>query len=345
EYRLKDITQIQVNPKVGMTFAKGLRAILRQDPDVVMVGEIRDKETATIALQAAQTGHLVLSTIHTNSAAASVTRLLDLEIAPYLIASSVGAVVAQRLVRKLCSCAKPASGNAVEECQKRGILPTHIKEPTGCDQCDHTGYKGRTGIYSILMFEDAVTEQIRKGASERELERADEGFNSLEEEGKRLVAQGVTSLSELERVLGKVQNDEPLRNIKAEITGDTGILEKQSILLVEDDENVRTMLRMILEQDMFEVAEARNGVEALEQIYTKVPTLVLSDIMMPKMSGLDLLARIRKDRRLGELPVLLLTAADDDKNELHALALGVNDFVSKTASKDVMLARIHKMLS
>ena len=189
EYELAGIGQTQVNAKIDLTFAKALRAILRQDPDVIMIGEIRDHETAQIAVQASLTGHLVLATLHTNDAPSAVTRLTDMGIEPFLLSSSLLGVLAQRLVRKLC----PA-------CKREG--DDGRWHPVGCDACGHSGYKGRTGVYELMVVDDAVRALIHSRASESELIAAARagGLRSMREDGERLVATGVTSLEELLRV-------------------------------------------------------------------------------------------------------------------------------------------------
>jgi general secretion pathway protein E len=190
EYDLEGIGQTQVNPKIDMTFARALRSILRQDPDVVMVGEIRDLETAQIAVQASLTGHLVLATLHTNDAASAVTRLIDMGIEPFLLSSSLLGVLGQRLVRKLCPhCKKPEAGG-------NGFVPV------GCDTCSHTGYIGRTGIYELLNVDEPMRLLIHQGVNDTDIRRAAEraGMMSMRSDGLRWVLAGVTAHEEVVRV-------------------------------------------------------------------------------------------------------------------------------------------------
>jgi general secretion pathway protein E len=189
EYELAGIGQTQVNPKIELTFAKALRAILRQDPDVIMIGEIRDFETAQIAIQASLTGHLVLATVHTNDAPSSVTRLIDMGVEPYLLSSSLLGVLAQRLVRKLCP-----------QCRRQDEAGRW--HPVGCAHCGQTGYKGRTGVYELMVVNDAVQSLIHNRAADHELVAAarDAGLRSMREDGDRLVRAGTTSLEEIIRV-------------------------------------------------------------------------------------------------------------------------------------------------
>lgn len=207
EYEMPGVNQVQIRPEIGLTFAVGLRHILRQDPDVIMVGEIRDKETAEIAIRAALTGHLVFSTLHTNDAAGAVTRLLDMGIEPFLVASSVEGLVAQRLVRRLCpACKRPAS---VDESFLRKIgFPLgrmgegRIWEPVGCEECRGTGFRGRTGIYEILVMDDAIRSLVtaRTSANEIKAEAIRRGMRTLRDDGWSKVLEGVTTIEEVLRV-------------------------------------------------------------------------------------------------------------------------------------------------
>ncbi len=189
EYELPGIGQTQVNAKIDLTYAKALRAILRQDPDVIMIGEIRDFETAQIAIQASLTGHLVLATVHTNDAPSTITRLIDMGVEPFLLSSSLLGVLAQRLVRKLCPKCKRVDG----------LRRWH---PVGCIECSLTGYKGRTGVYELMVADDKVRDLVHSRAAEAEVQRAarSSGLRSMREDGDRLVAAGTTSLEEVLRV-------------------------------------------------------------------------------------------------------------------------------------------------
>ncbi|CAA0087219.1 Type II secretion system protein E [Zhongshania aliphaticivorans] len=203
EYDIDGIGQTQVHAKVGMTFARGLRAILRQDPDVVMLGEVRDKETAEIAVQASLTGHMVLSTLHTNTAVGAVTRLVDIGVEPYLIASSLKGVLAQRLVRKLCQQCRHEIVLDKTEARLLGdpkLEGSKAFNATGCDDCQHTGYKGRQGVYELLVIDREVAELIHNRASEHDiLRQVGSDMPSLMGEGRRLVLSGQTSVDELLR--------------------------------------------------------------------------------------------------------------------------------------------------
>ena len=204
EYYIDGISQTAVNTKVDMTFARGLRAILRQDPDVVMVGEIRDLETAEIAVQASLTGHMVLSTLHTNTAVGAVTRLRDMGVEPFLLSSSLIGVLAQRLVRLLCPHCKEASQASEMECESFGwdkANPPNIYHAKGCPECKQVGYLGRTGIYELVIVDEALQGMVHDGASEQEMERhARQATAGIRDDGLRRVLAGDTSLEEVLRV-------------------------------------------------------------------------------------------------------------------------------------------------
>jgi general secretion pathway protein E len=208
EYQLAGINQIQVKPAIGLTFARTLRAFLRQDPDVIMIGEMRDLETAEIAVQAALTGHLVLSTLHTNDAASSVTRLLDMGVEGYLVISVLSGVLAQRLVRNLCShCRRPctASEDLIQAARLAPLVgdgPLTLYEPVGCEQCRGTGYRGRTVIGEMLTLSEPIRSLVLRRAGAREIGAAAiaQGMRTMYEDGVRKAAAGVTSLDEVLRV-------------------------------------------------------------------------------------------------------------------------------------------------
>jgi type IV pilus assembly protein PilB len=225
EYRMPRVNQTQVSPKIGLTFASGLRALLRQDPDIIMVGEIRDEETAEMAIHAALTGHLVLSTLHTNSASATLPRLLDMKVEPFLVATTVNAIVAQRLVRKLCpDCRrhyKPEKSEIksigekfkieriVEIVNREKISSAKKLEDmdfyrsVGCERCRKEGYKGRVGIYEVLEISDSIRSCINKGATADEIERlaVSEGMLTIAEDGFIKAIKGITSIEEIMRAV------------------------------------------------------------------------------------------------------------------------------------------------
>lgn len=202
EYLLPGVGQTQVNTKVDMTFARGLRAILRQDPDIVMIGEIRDQETAAIAVQASLTGHLVLSTLHTNTAIGAVTRLQDMGVEPFLLSSSLEALIAQRLVRLLCKdCKEPHPATESEAARLNIPVGVEVHRPVGCERCNHTGYRGRSGIYELIHIDDGLRQMIHEGVGEQEMVAyARQHSRSIYENGQQKVLDGLTSVEEVLRV-------------------------------------------------------------------------------------------------------------------------------------------------
>jgi type IV pilus assembly protein PilB len=206
EYELDGVKQVQVNAKTGLTFAAGLRALLRSDPDIVMVGEIRDAETAQIAIESALTGHLVMTTLHANDAPLAAARLVEMGIEPFLVTSSVSCVVAQRLVRKLCECRTPVKLTKAMLVENGFDVPRGLSafQPAGCVRCAQTGYKGRTGLYEVLTMSDDVCRLILDGARHDELMAAarEQGMRTLRQAGLAKIAAGVTSVPEVLRVLG-----------------------------------------------------------------------------------------------------------------------------------------------
>jgi type IV pilus assembly protein PilB len=206
EYELTGVKQVQVNLKTGLTFAAGLRSMVRADPDIIMVGEVRDRDTAQIAIESALTGHLVLTTLHTNDAPLAVARLVEMGIEPYLVASGVECVVAQRLVRRLCDC-KAEVELSVELLRDQGFdceKGFKAYEPVGCVRCNHTGYRGRLGLYEVMPINDETRRLILRNASADELRdqaRAD-GMRTLRQDGLSKIQRGVTSVAEVLRVAG-----------------------------------------------------------------------------------------------------------------------------------------------
>ncbi len=211
EYAVSGIEQIQVNQDAGLTFANGLRSILRQDPDIIMVGEIRDMETAGIAINTALTGHLLLSTVHTNDAATTLPRLLDMKIEPYLIASTVNVAIGQRLVRRICSaCKRERKMTDAERARIIEILPqsivdggTTLYEGAGCAECDNTGYRGRVCINEVLVVDEAIRDAILRKASASDLKRVAirSGMTTMLQDGIYKVREGVTTIEEILRVI------------------------------------------------------------------------------------------------------------------------------------------------
>jgi len=204
EYQIPGVAQIDVRPKSGLTFARGLRTILRSDPDVLLVGEIRDEETARIAIQAAMTGHLVLTSLHTHNAASSIERLKDMGVEPSLLSASVNCIIAQRLARRLClECRQPhaPTQDELEELEIGGPVPA-LYEPVGCARCAHTGYRGRVALYEIMPVQGHLRTLVRASTEEIFAAAVEAGMTTLKQDGLRLAYEGITSLGEIRRITG-----------------------------------------------------------------------------------------------------------------------------------------------
>ncbi len=382
EYRLPGIVQVQVNEKAGLTFAAALKSILRQDPDVVLVGEIRDRETASTAVQASLTGHLVFSTLHTIDAASSVARLVDIGVESYKIAAALKGIVAQRLLRRLChACRQPAVLPA--EARLRPWLPvgTEHHEAVGCSECNNTGYKGRVAALEVLIVDAEVERRVASNeTASRIVEAARQaGMGSLWESGVHHVRNGTTSVEELMRVLdlpaGEAERRPVSRPNLRRVASPTPVMQstlvsetspqlpaaifrlvdepdplnaelaiRSRVLVVEDEAPLRGLLRELLVRDGYEVLEAGDGVTALEQIDQEAPDLVVLDLTIPRLDGYAVLSRLRTHRQTMRLPVIVLTASEDEEAEVRVFELGADDFLSKPFRSRALLARVRSLL-
>ncbi len=393
EYLMDGINQVQVNEKSGITFASALRSFLRQDPDVILVGEIRDQETAEIAIQAALTGHLVLSTLHTNDSLGAITRLADMGVDVYKIASSLEAIIAQRLIRTLCpDCKLRTEPDEVE----RKLIPlweTYGIEPNfyhsnGCPACGFTGYKGRVGVYEILHLDERLKDMIAAGVSMYSIRNAArmKGFRNLYEDALRHIGEGDTDYKEILRVINPQDLEEGIHGTgrrSAQVEVNESIpLQKPSfdsepdsrpdfaegvredfehknfepnsdsreksparILLVEDNDSMRKMIRLLVGKETdWELCEAEDGLKAIESINREKPDVIVLDIMMPNMNGYELLTHLRKNLATAAIPVLVLTALNGADHEVKSLSLGADDYVCKPYNPRVLLARISRLL-
>jgi Tfp pilus assembly pilus retraction ATPase PilT/CheY-like chemotaxis protein len=389
EYKLQGIVQVQVNEKAGLNFASALRSILRQDPDVILVGEIRDKETASIAVQASLTGHLVLSTLHTIDAASSVARLLDIGVDAYKIAAALKGVVAQRLFRRLCTKCRQESNDPVSERMRRW-LPHGMTlfKAVGCPECSTTGYRGRMAVIEVLTVNNDLERLIAAGETAdviAEAARAN-GMKTLWESGVEHVRSGETTLDELLRVVeppmeitvrrpteprekgagtGRGRNDTPSRPSKQTPQRSTAVKAaplpdealqllddlfdetfngKKTVLLVEDEEPLRRVLRDLLEREGFTVVEAADGVAALDEVDRSAPDVVVLDLNLPRLDGYGVLSHLRARPATAKLPVLVLTAKGDEENEVRVFETGANDFLTKPFRPRALSARLRALL-
>ena len=357
EYSIKGINQVQVNTAAGLTFAKGLRSLLRQDPNVVMIGEIRDRETANIALQAAQTGHLVLSTLHTNDAASAVTRLIDLGSEPYVIASSLLGVVAQRLVRKIHpDCLTETEVDAQILHRFQAPSSRGFKKGAGCLGCQQTGYQGRMGIYEILTVDPALSRLITEAVSDKDIFTAARGagMRSMSEDGYDKARKGITTLEEVLRIAPPPEPAQDVASIErrpaqpekrpaARPQKERKII-RDRIMVVDDDEAIRRLAKKILESEFYDVVLAENGKDGLEKIFETPPDLIIVDYMMPEMNGMEFIEKLKSHSQLSLIPVIMLTATDTDESEIEALTVGADDWIQKPIHKQRLLVRVKRLL-
>ncbi|MBI4499933.1 MAG: Flp pilus assembly complex ATPase component TadA, partial [Gemmatimonadetes bacterium] len=341
EYELPGATQIQVEPRRGVTFASALRAILRQDPDVILIGEIRDLETGEIAVQASLTGHLVLATLHTNDAIGVITRLHDLGLDRGSVAESLRGCVAQRLVRRLCTeCAEDIKGaelTATEASLAKRYGVTPPLRAKGCDRCGRTGYRGRIPVLETAVSTPEFVELVTRGASTLELTRAAVagGMRPMVEGALERVRDGTTTLEEIERALGEASAPGPAAQAE-------GIAH---VLVVDDDAVVRTMARFLLAKNGFRISEAADGVAALERLAegTEYDLMVL-DLDMPKLGGHEVLRRVRASTATAALPVVVLTGADESDAQARVMEEGADDYIRKPLDPARFVARIKAAL-
>ncbi|HKS06934.1 MAG TPA: ATPase, T2SS/T4P/T4SS family [Gemmatimonadaceae bacterium] len=325
EYELPGITQMQVEAKRDVTFPSALRAILRQDPDVILIGEIRDQETAMIAAQAALTGHLVLATLHTNDAIGAVARLTDLGLDRATIASALRGVIAQRLVRSVCrTCGgkQAATGDAA------------------CATCGGTGYKGRLPVHEVALVTPDLAEAINAGASAGTLTQIAKkhGMRLMREVVATRVAAGETTAEEADRVFGELDNETPNEPQPSEHAA-------TKVLVVDDDPVMRHTMSALLNSIGFETECVEDGEVALTRVAQGGAwDLILTDLDMPKVGGETLIASLRRTGRTAATPIIVLTGSSSDDTEISAMDAGADDYVRKPVDPARFLARVRATL-
>ena len=393
EYRMQGIVQVQVQEKAGLTFASALRSILRQDPNVVLVGEIRERATAQIAVQASLTGHLVLSTLHTNDAANAVTRLVDIGVEAYKIAAALRGVLAQRLMRKLCPTCKEVWMEAPPDRVKKWVSKgTPLYRSAGCPDCAMTGYRGRFSIVEVLTVTPEVERRIAAGETADHIASAARrgGMKGLWESGLEHVLRGESTLDELTRVVDIPDDDDPAsgppaaprtrgkggvplphpsahgtavaeadgRSAHEVLAGGFELLEEpepprisgphglpaRKVLLVDDEDSLRKVVKDLLERDGYIVAEARDGVQALDQVDRVGPDIIVLDLNMPGLDGYGVLSHLRSRPATADIPVIVLTAKSDEDNEVRVFEMGADDFLTKPFRARALSARLEAVL-
>ncbi len=367
EYDISGINQVQINPKAGITFASGLRSILRQDPDIVMVGEIRDAETAGIACQAAQTGHLVLSSLHTNDATSAVTRLMDLGIEPFMISDSLIAVVAQRLVRRICEECKVQEPLGPQILEKLGTVTGLAGDATfwhgaGCEHCQYTGYSGRMGLFEVLAVTPEIKKVITTGVSAARVRQAavQTGFHGMDMDGIEKAAEGLTTIEEVFRVAPpEVRQADQEAVVDMEVIAETreekapsevlsasvGTVSPRKILVADDNELIIKILRNILENENYLTLTAGDGLEALRLALQEKPDLIITDLLMPKMDGLTLVKKLKSQLATRFIPVIMLTAKDEADLELKGIDAGADEYLTKPVNPKQLLAGLDRLIN
>jgi Tfp pilus assembly pilus retraction ATPase PilT len=340
EYDLPSVTQTQVETKQGVTFAAALRAILRQDPDVILVGEIRDRETAETAAQAALTGHLVLATVHANDAVSAVARMSDLGLPHSTISTALRGALAQRLLRKVCTaCAEPVRGVLTPEEQR--LTERYETEPViravGCQECGFTGYRGRIPVQEVMIMSPRIQQAIemRKGHLTLERLAVQGGMRTMQEVALDWVTAGKATLVEVERVLGQVVEERRTEELKG----------PPRVLVADDDEEARLMITALLEKEGFQVETAEDG-RAVVDILKEDPafSLLVLDLFMPHMGGREVLQWVRDSVDTAALPVLIRTGAEGEESEAELLEAGADDYLTKAVQPDRFLARVRAVL-
>ncbi len=386
EYRLAGVVQVQVNEKAGLTFPAALRSILRQDPDVILVGEVRDKETAGITVQASLTGHLVLSTLHTIDAASSVTRLVDIGVETYKIAAALKGVLAQRLVRRLCPHCRELQVGAVPDRLRTWFAQgVTLYRAVGCSECSQTGYRGRLALTEVLVMTPELERRIAANEpADRIADAAREGgMRGLWESGVSHVRNGSSSIDELLRVLEMPSDQSDRASVamarRTSLDGGTvdllpaggppavktlhtrpqrfegdsfqlldegksanGRLKK--VLLVEDEDALRRVMKDLLEREGFTVFEAADGVIALDEIDRAGPDIVVLDLNLPRLDGYGVLSHLRSRPATANLPVIVLTAKGDEDSEVRVFEYGASDYLTKPFRPRALSARLHALL-
>lgn len=334
ERTVPGVTQIPVNARAGNTFPAVLKAMLRQDPNVIMVGEVRDAEVAQIVGQAAYTGHLVLSSLHTVDTATAITRLTNLGLEPFKVAECLAAVLAQRLLRSLCAHCKTLHSEA--DARRLGAENNLAMVPAsagpGCPHCKHTGYAGRVPVVELLTPSDELRDAIVRGATAHDIRASmrASGTTTMRDHAMRLVLEGVTSIEEVNRVL--TEDFDSLQESKRT---------RSRILITDDEPITRMLVKLLLERENFEVLEAANGRQAVDIATRERPDLLIIDLHMPEMDGYETIQRLRHDITLATLPIMVLTSEEGPGVERRVLELGADDYVIKPFDPAVLLSRVN----
>jgi type II secretory ATPase GspE/PulE/Tfp pilus assembly ATPase PilB-like protein/DNA-binding response OmpR family regulator len=357
EYNIAYANQQQVNEKAGITFESLLKSAVRQDPDVLFLGEVRDPYSAKMSMDFASTGHLTITTLHTSNATTAIFRLERVGLDRGTMADTIIGVVAQRLLKKLCPHCKQIVGISPEE---RTMLapftdevPAQVAHPVGCPKCNSTGYFGREGIYEIIKFDPEISDMVRSGVSISEIrnfirDRGDFliGTHAVEKAKKLLFAPKDiyehVLVEELAFEEKKPQKEDPQKESHHIPIAEKEIKDKISILVVEDDHDSRKLVTRFLENYGYTVTPAEDGVSALLQLGKDTFDLIISDVNMPNLNGFKLLEM--KGQKGIETPVIFLTSRSDPEDMSRGLGLGAADYITKPTKKDILLAKVKTVL-
>ncbi len=347
EYELQDITQIGICNDTGFTGVMALRAALRQDPDIIMVGEVRDRETAELVLQASETGHLVLSTLHTNNTVAAIHRLLSLGIDRSLLLHALRGVVAQRLVRKLCThCAEDAPTEEIARVVDTGLrVPSgsRLRMAVGCSRCNNLGYFGRIAVAEILEINEEMRAALEECTSISALEElaVKHGLVTLRQSGLQHAYRGHTTLSEVSRVI-EIEELRSTPEVQASNKRVDVTPIRPRALVVDDDESLREFVVVALSSLNFEIVQAEDGAVALSLIEKQPPfDLVITDLTMPRLDGFAFIKTLRDNICYAAIPIVVLTAAESEEAEKRSLALGADDYLRKPMNVEEIVKRIN----
>ncbi len=351
EYQLEGINQVQVNEKAGITFATALRSFLRQDPDVILVGEIRDRETAEIAIQASLTGHLVLSTLHTNSAIATITRLVDMGIDPFKIADSLQAIVAQRLVRRLCKACAVVEENPQDEILltlKENYPEATFYRANGCQFCNFTGYRGRIGVYEILLVDNDIRAAISRQEDAQSLRALlkQKGFRTLQEDALQLIVQGITDLAEVKRAITlNIQEIGVAEPSDSETKASPSEEDPVTLLLITESEDFRHQLHHYVQQHTeWRVIDAHNSQQALDLLQTLRPSVVILDVGENASEVGTFLTPFRAELSSSSIPVIVIGEMSEEQNQLNGLTQGADDYLVRPVSPEIIVARVERFV-
>lgn len=347
EYRIPFANQQEVNEKAGITFESLLRSAVRQDPDILFLGEIRDPYSAKMAVNFASTGHLTITTLHTSNATTAIFRLERLGIDRGAMADSILCIVAQRLVKRLCPYCKEVVPISQEEREMLSMfteeIPSKVAHPIGCVKCNNTGYYGREGVYEIMQFDPEISEMIRSGIPISEIR------NFSRKRGDYLISDhGMEKIKSLicspKDIYGKVLSDDTVvvkgKRPREEIP-EIPSMEK-NILIVDDDKDTQKLISRLLENSGYKVTLAEDGIDALLHLGKKEFNLIISAINMPKLDGFNLLEARRK--KGVETPIIFLTSSTSEEDEIKALELDTVDYIKKPIQKELLLLRVKKIL-